>query len=100
MAFVLVVFDLATRSLLLIFCIFTSMIAVVGTYQNGVLKLDKEFSSENPLRVIVTFLDDVQPSSKRPLSLSDFSFVQSQQNLENFKGSLSDALIEERRTET
>ena len=75
------------------------MIAVVGTYQNGAVKLDKEFLSENPLRVIVTFLDEVEMSSKKPLSLSDFSFSQSQKNLENFKGSLSDTLIEERRSE-
>lgn len=75
------------------------MIAVVGTYQNGVVKLEKEFSSENPLRVIVTFLDDVKISSKEPLSLSDFSFAQSQKNLEDFKGSFSETLIDERRSE-
>ena len=75
------------------------MIALIGTYQNGYVKLDKEFSSENPVRVIVTFLDDVDASSKESLSLSDFSFSKSQKALENYSGSFSDTLIEERRSE-
>ena len=75
------------------------MVAVVGTYQNGYVKLDKEYSSANPVKVIVTFLEDVQSGSEKRLSLSDFSFSKSQKNLENYKGSLSDAVVEERRTE-
>jgi hypothetical protein len=75
------------------------MVAVVGTYQNGYVKLDKEYSSNNPVKVIITFLEDVQSESEEELSLSDFSFSKSQKNLENFKGSFSDAVIEERRTE-
>lgn len=75
------------------------MVAVTGTYQNGYIKLDKEYSSESPVKVIVTFLEDVQSSAKKGLSLSDFSFSESQKNLENYKGSFSDAVIEERRME-
>ena len=75
------------------------MVAVVGTYQNGYVKLDKEYSSNNPVKVIVTFLEDVQSPSDKGFALSDFSFSKSQKNLENFKGSFSDAVIEERRTE-
>ena len=75
------------------------MVAIVGTYQNGYVKLDKEYSSDTPVKVIVTFLEDVKTQSGDGLSLSDFSFSQSQKNLENYKGSLSDAVIEERRTE-
>ena len=75
------------------------MVAVVGTYQNGFVKLDKEFSSKEPVRVIVTFLDDVDASPEKTLSLSDFSFSQSQKDLENYSGSFSDTLIEERRSE-
>ena len=73
------------------------MVAVVGTYQNGYVKLDKDYSSNNPVKVIVTFLEEVQISSEKGLSLSDFSFAKSQKNLENFKGSFSDTVIEERR---
>ena len=75
------------------------MVAVVGTYQNGYVKLDKEFSSKDPVRVIITFLDDVDTSSEKRLSLSDFSFSQSQKDLEDYSGSFSDTLIEERRSE-
>ncbi len=75
------------------------MVAIVGTYQNGYVKLDKEYSSDNPVKVIVTFLEDVQTQSGEALSLSDFSFSKSQKNLDNYKGSFSDAVIEERRTE-
>ena len=75
------------------------MVAVVGTYQNGYVKLDKDYSSNNPVKVIVTFLEDIQTTSEKGLLLSDFSFAKSQKNLENFKGSFSDAVIEERRLE-
>ena len=73
------------------------MVAVVGTYQNGYIKLDKDYPSKNPVKVIVTFLEDLPPHPEKRLSLADFSFSKSQKNLENFKGSFSDAVIEERR---
>ena len=75
------------------------MIAVTGTYQNGYVKLDKDYSSDNPVKVIVTFLEEIQAPSEKGFSLSDFSFAKSQKNLKNFKGSFSDAVIEERRLE-
>jgi hypothetical protein len=75
------------------------MLAVVGTYQNGYVKLDKEYLSNSPVRVIVTFLEDIQNESERGLSLSDFSFSKSQKNLKNYKGSFSETLDEERRLE-
>ena len=74
------------------------MVAVVGTYQNGFVKLDKDYTSNTPVKVIVTFLEDITPAEKL-LLLSDFSFAKSQKNLENYKGSLSEAIIEERRNE-
>ena len=75
------------------------MVAVVGTYQNGYVKLDKEYPSNNPVKVIVTFLEDIQIQSDKGLSLSDFSFSESQKNLENYKGSFSDTVVKERRLE-
>ena len=75
------------------------MVAVVGTYQNGYVKLDKEYSTNNPVKVIVTFLEDVQSSTDEGFALTDFSFLQSQKNLENYKGSFSEELIEERKKE-
>ena len=73
------------------------MVAVVGTYQNGYVKLDRNYTSENPVKVIVTFLEEVQNTSEEVLTLSDFSFSKSQTNLENYNGSLSEAVIEDRR---
>ncbi len=75
------------------------MVAVVGTYQNGYVKLDQDYSSNNPVKVIVTFLEDVQIESDKGLTLADFSFSKSQKNLENYKGSFSDTIVEERRLE-
>ncbi len=75
------------------------MLAVVGTYQNGYLKLDKDYTSAKPVKVIVTFLEDVQNETEKSLALSDFSFSKSQKNLENFNGSFSDTVVEERRKE-
>lgn len=75
------------------------MVAVVGTYQNGYVKLYKDYYSNNPVKVILTFLEEVPNETEKGLELSDFSFSQSQKNLENFKGSFSETVIEERRLE-
>jgi hypothetical protein len=75
------------------------MVAVSGTYQNGYVKLDEDYTSDTPVKVIVTFLEEVKNDSENGLSLSDFSFAKSQKILENFKGSFSDAVVEERRLE-
>jgi len=75
------------------------MLSLVGTYMNGYLKLDKEYTTENPVKVIVTFLEEVQNNSEKELVLADFSFSKSKKNLENFKGCFSDTVIEERRAE-
>lgn len=75
------------------------MVAVRGTYQNGVIKLEKEYPSDNPVKVIVTFLEEVHAAPDEALELSDFSFSKSQKNLESFKGSLSNVVIEDRRME-
>lgn len=75
------------------------MVALVGTYLNGYIKLDKEFATSSPVKVIVTFLEEIPMQSEKGFSLSDFSFAESQKNLEDFKGCFSDAVIEERRVE-
>ncbi len=75
------------------------MISIVGTYENGSLKLDKEYPSKSPVKVIVTFLEDIQSKSENGFALSDFSFSKSRKNLKNFKGSFANTVIDERRTE-
>lgn len=75
------------------------MISIVGTYENGRLKLDKNYSTKTPVKVIVTFLEEIQSKSEKALTLSDFSFSKSKKNLEDFKGSFADTVIDERRSE-
>lgn len=73
------------------------MISIVGTYQNGFLKLDKDYLTTKPVKVIVTFLEEVQSKSEERLALTDFSFSKSKKNLENCISSFSDTVIDERR---
>ncbi len=73
------------------------MVAVVGTYQNGYVKLDRDYPSNNPIKVIVTFLEDIQAQPEKGLSLTDFSFSESQENLKNYEVSFSDGVIKEGR---
>ena len=59
---------------------------------NGHLKLERPIKTKKPIRVKVTFEED----KKEHLSLSDFSFLETQDLLKDFKGSFSDEVIEER----
>ena len=73
------------------------MLTAVGTYQNGFVKLDKDYSTNNPVKVIITFLEEVESNSEKEILLTDFSFSKSKKNLKNFKGSFSDSVVSERR---
>lgn len=73
------------------------MQARIGIFQNGFIKFDKEYISDTPVKVLVTFLEETHLESNERLTLNHFSFAKSQKNLANFKGSLSDTVIEERR---
>ncbi len=75
------------------------MLTLEGTYQNGRLKLDKKLFTKKPIKVKVTFLEEINDESENTICLSDFSFSKSRKNLQVFKGSFVDSLIEERRKE-
>lgn len=75
------------------------MVSLIGTYQNGRLKLDTEYITATPVKVIVTFLEEIHSKSDNGMSLTDFSFAKSRKNLEGFKGSFSEAVVAERREE-
>lgn len=47
--------------------------------------------------VILTFLEEVKAPVEEKLDMSKFSFKKAKKLLESYKGSLSDAIIEERR---
>jgi len=75
------------------------MLAVIGTYQNGYVKFDRVLSFKNPVKVIITFLEEIETTSDKGLCLSDFSFSESKKLLKDYKGSFSDTVVEERRKE-
>jgi len=72
------------------------MLAVEGIYRDNQLILNKKVSFSEPVRVIVTFLDEPQNDSQK-IDLAQFSFGQSRAILKELRGSLSDVLVEERR---
>jgi len=74
------------------------MIQVGGIYDNGNIILDQAMAIDKPVKVIVTFIDEDVDESVR-LTLSDFSFLRSRLLLKDVNGSISDAVIEERRSE-
>lgn len=69
------------------------MLELKGTYHNGKLKLEKKIKTRNPVKVTVVF-EDATPES---LQLTDFSFLETQELLKEYKGSFADEVIEERR---
>jgi hypothetical protein len=73
------------------------MLSIVGTYQNGYVKLNREYTTNTPVNVIVTFIEDIESTSESGISLANFSFAKSRKNLENFTGSFSETIVEERR---
>jgi len=75
------------------------MIQVSGTYDNGNITLDRAITVNKPVKVIVSFAEDDVNVEKTRLTLNDFSFLRSRELLKNVQGSLSDAVIEERRSE-
>jgi len=75
------------------------MIAVNGIYENGVVRLDRKIQAKKSVKVIVTFLDEEISENSKRLTKKDFSFQKSREILNGFKGSLSDAVIEDRRAE-
>jgi hypothetical protein len=69
------------------------MTSITGMYYNGQLKLERPFKTKKPVKVTVTFEEEI----KTTLALTDFSFLESQELLKDIKGSFSDEVIEERR---
>ena len=73
------------------------MISKFGTLENDYIKLDKDYYTKNSVKLIVTFLEIIQSNSEKTINLEDFSFAKSQKNLQSFKGSFTEKLIDERR---
>jgi hypothetical protein len=75
------------------------MVSLLGVYQNGYLKLDKDYPTSAPVKVIVTFLEEVQSDATQGMALADFSFAKGKENLKTFEGSFSETVVAERRAE-
>ena len=75
------------------------MIQVSGTYNNGNITLDKALVIDKTVKVTVLFDENDISIKKERLSLKDFSFLKSRELLKDVKGPLSDAVIEERRSQ-
>lgn len=74
------------------------MLSVKGIFKDGKVIIQEAVKTENEVNVIVTFLEDVKATVVRKLDIEKFSFKKSKDILRNYKGSLSDAIIEERRS--
>ena len=75
----------------------TTMIALTGTYYDGRLELDEPVVTDKPIKVIVTFLEEAKdPKPDKKDIRERFSFDKARELLKDYKGSLSDAVIEER----
>ncbi len=70
------------------------MRTLTGTYHNGKLKLDKPILTKKPLKVTISYEEDELSS----LTLSDFSFAETQELLKDCNTSFSDEVVDERRS--
>jgi len=74
------------------------MLAVKGTYDNGRIFLQEEVKTTELVEIIVTFIEDADVHISKKIDLAKFSFNKSRELLKDYSGSLSDAVIEERRS--
>jgi len=74
------------------------MLAVLGTYENGTIRMDQNVDMQSPVRVVITFLEEPGMQTKKALSFDDFSFAKSRELLKDVKTSFSGEVINERRS--
>lgn len=74
-------------------------LSVSGTYENGMVRLDSKIKSVKKSKVIITFLEEVTESNETRLTASDFSFNLSREKTKQFKGSIAESIIDDRRIE-
>ncbi len=74
------------------------MLAVKGVYKDGIVIFQEKIKTEKPVNVIITFLEEVKAPVEEKIDINKFSFKKARKLLESYKGSLSEAIIEERRS--
>jgi hypothetical protein len=75
------------------------MLTVKGIYKKGVVILPDTARFDKEIDVLVTFLEEIEQKRPQKSLKKRFSFKKSQTLLKNYKGSLSEAIIEERRSQ-
>jgi len=73
------------------------MLTVKGIYQDGKISLQQNVRYKTPIQVLVIFLDNLESVETKKQVRKSFSFQQAREQLKNYQGSLSDAVVEERR---
>ena len=73
------------------------MLSVKGIYKDGKVIIADTIKTERPVDVIVTFLEEVEVPVRK-VDIRRFSFNKARELLADYKGSLSEAIIEERRS--
>ncbi|MGB5155900.1 hypothetical protein [Desulfobacterium sp. N47] len=73
------------------------MLAIKGIYNNGKIDLQEKIKTIKSVPVIVTFLEEIESPVETGLDINSFSFNKSREITKHYHGSLSDAVIEERR---
>ena len=71
------------------------MRTLTGTYHKGRLTLDRPLKADRPLRVRVIVEDEPEEAV---LSLTDFSFLETQELLKDCETSFADEVVRERRS--
>ncbi|MCP4353442.1 MAG: hypothetical protein GY795_48960 [Desulfobacterales bacterium] len=75
------------------------MLAIKGVYDNGTISFRERVKTSGPVSVIITFLEEDVEISEQQFDLEKLSFRKSRELLKDLKSSLSDEVIEERRSE-
>lgn len=80
------------------------MQSIMGTYENGIIKLEEKPEDESFSKVVVTFLKEKKEKegnedAPKILKWEDFHFEEARKITSKCKTSFSDTLIEERRRE-
>ena len=75
------------------------MLALRGVYENGNVTLNRLVPVNGRVDVVVTFLEEIEEPVTKNLNTHAFSFAKSREILRDFKGSLSEEVLMERRNE-
>ena len=75
------------------------MPTVKGVYEHGRIKISQDVKLDKTINVLITFLEEFEILNVVPKREKSFSFKKSKKLLTNYKGSLSQAVLDERRSQ-